>query len=180
MICQNVTVEMPDAKLSRRFGPQAEGRLKALPKNQAKERRDSSEAETIHLRTVDLNLFRVFDAIMLHRSVSKASKGLSVTPSAVSHALRRLRRSIGDELFIPTDSGTQPTQRALNLASAVREGLEKFQSALIEKESVPNNCPRTFCIGATGGDRHRDAMGARRRRGSGSPVARERIRRVDW
>ena len=149
MICQNLTVEMPDTELLRRFRPQAEGQLKALPRNQAREYRDSGKAETIHLRTVDLNLFRVFDAIMLHGSVSKASKVLSVTPSAVSHALSRLRHSIGDELFIPTDSGMQPTQRALNLASAVREGLEKFQSALMEKKSVPKDSPRSFRIGAT-------------------------------
>ena len=35
---------------------------------------------------------------------------LSVTPSAVSHALSRLRYSIGDELFIPSQSGMQPTR----------------------------------------------------------------------
>jgi DNA-binding transcriptional LysR family regulator len=58
----------------------------------------------MRLRTIDLNLFRVFDAIMLHRSVRKASQVLAVTPSAVSHALSRLRQSIGDELFIPTDT----------------------------------------------------------------------------
>ena len=42
-------------------------------------------ASAIHM--VDLNLFRVFDAMMQHRSVRKASEMLSVTPSAVSHAL---------------------------------------------------------------------------------------------
>ena len=83
-------------------------------------------AGAVHPRMIDLNLFRVFDVIMLHRSVRKASQVLSVTPSAVSHALSRLRQSIGDELFIPTDSGMQPTRRALDLASAVREGLEGF------------------------------------------------------
>jgi DNA-binding transcriptional LysR family regulator len=103
----------------------------------------------MHLRIIDLNLFRVFDAIMLHRSVRKASQVLSVTPSAVSHALSRLRQSIGDELFIPSDSGMQPTRRALDLASAVREGLEKLELALTGKESVPAEAPRTFRIGAT-------------------------------
>ena len=92
-------------------------------------------ASAIHM--VDLNLFRVFDAMMLHRSVRKASQILSVTPSAVSHALNRLRQSIGDELFIPTEFGMQPTQRALELASAVREGLQKLELALTGKESVP-------------------------------------------
>jgi len=37
------------------------------------------------------------DAMMLHRSVRKASRILSVTPSAVSHALSRLRLSISNQ-----------------------------------------------------------------------------------
>jgi DNA-binding transcriptional LysR family regulator len=98
---------------------------------------------------IDLNLFPVFDAMMLHRSVRKASQMLSVTPSAVSHALRRLRQSIGDELFIPGESGMQPTRGAVELASAVREGLEKLELALTGKESVPAEALRTFRIGAT-------------------------------
>jgi len=73
---------------------------------------------------------------------------LSVTPSAVSHALSRLRYSIGDELFIPSQSGMQPTRRALALASAVREGLEKIELALTGKESAPAEALRPFRIGA--------------------------------
>src|SRR5260370_22104197 len=98
---------------------------------------------------IDLNLFGVFDAMMLHRSVRKASQILSVTPSAVSHALSRLRQSIGDELFIPGESGMQPTRRALELASAVRERLAKLELALTGTESVPPEALRTFRIGAT-------------------------------
>ena len=97
---------------------------------------------------IDLNLFRVFDAVMLHRSVRRASQMLSVTPSAVSHALSRLRQSIGDELFIPSEFGMQPTRRALDLASGVREGLEKIELALRGEESVPADALRTFRIAA--------------------------------
>jgi DNA-binding transcriptional LysR family regulator len=81
--------------------------------------------------------------------VRKASQILSVTPSAVSHALSRLRQSIGDELFIPAESGMQPTQRALQLAPGVREGLEKLERALTRKDAVPAEAPRTFRVGAT-------------------------------
>jgi DNA-binding transcriptional LysR family regulator len=98
---------------------------------------------------IDLNLFRVFDALMLHRSVRKASQILSVTPSAVSHALNRLRQSIGDELFVPSESGMQPTPRALELASAVREGMEKLELVLNGKESAAPKALRTFRIGTT-------------------------------
>jgi DNA-binding transcriptional LysR family regulator len=52
------------------------------------------------MQRIDLNLFRAFEAIMQHRSVSAASRQLGVTPSAVSHALARLRHALADELFV--------------------------------------------------------------------------------
>src|SRR5260370_1969848 len=47
-----------------------------------------------------------------------------------------------------SESGMQPTRRALDLASAVREGLEKIELALRGKESAPANALRTFRIAA--------------------------------
>jgi hypothetical protein len=149
MTSEHATVETDDLSLSRRFGSASQAHLKTLPKSETNKCQIYVKAEAVHLRMIDLNLFRVFDAMMLHRSVRKASQILSVSPSAVSHALSRLRQSIDDELFIPTDSGMQPTRRALDLASAVRAGLEKLESALTGKESVPVEAPRTFRIGAT-------------------------------
>ncbi len=150
MLSEHVTVEVDGRTLSGRFGAAAQGQLKALPKSDTKKRQNYAQpqAETMHLQMIDLNLFRVFDAMMLHRSVRKASQMLSVTPSAVSHALSRLRQSIGDELFIPGESGMQPTRRAIDLASPVREGLEKLQLALTGRESVPVDALRTFNIAA--------------------------------
>jgi DNA-binding transcriptional LysR family regulator len=149
MLSEHVTVETGDTKLSRRFSSPVQGHLRSMEKDEAKKCPNYIKAETAHLRMIDLNLFRVFDAMMLHRSVRKASQLLSVTPSAVSHALSRLRQSIGDELFIPTESGMQPTQRALQLASGVREGLEKLERALTRNDAVPAEALRTFRVGAT-------------------------------
>jgi DNA-binding transcriptional LysR family regulator len=146
---ERVTVETGRTKLSPQQGSTAQGHLRSLAKREAGNGQNYTRVQSAQLRTVDLNLFRVFDAIMLHRSVRKASQMLSVTPSAVSHALRRLRQSIGDELFISAESGMQPTQRALELAAAVRGGLEKLELALTGKQSVPVEVARTFRIGAT-------------------------------
>jgi DNA-binding transcriptional LysR family regulator len=149
MLSEHVAVETGDTKLSHPFNSAVQGHLRSLEKGDSKKRQDYIKVECVQLRMIDLNLFRVFDAMMLHRSVRKASQTLSVTPSAVSHALSRLRQSIGDELFIPTESGMQPTQRALELALGVREGLEKLELALTRKDPVPAQAPRTFRIGAT-------------------------------
>jgi DNA-binding transcriptional LysR family regulator len=150
MISEHVTVDADGTRFSRRFGPAAQGHLKALSKSDTKKCQNYAkpQSETMHIRMIDLNLFRVFDAMMLHRSVRRASQMLSVTPSAVSHALSRLRQSIGDELFIPSEFGMQPTRRALDLASGVREGLEKIELALRGEESVPADALRTFRIAA--------------------------------
>jgi DNA-binding transcriptional LysR family regulator len=148
MLSEQVKVERGRTKLSPQFSSGVQEHLRSLAKGEAEIGQDYTKENT-QLRMVDLNLFRVFDALMLHRSVRKASQMLSVTPSAISHALRRLRQSIGDELFISTESGMQPTLRALALAPAVRGGLEKLELALTRKESVPVEVARTFRIGAT-------------------------------
>jgi DNA-binding transcriptional ArsR family regulator len=116
------------------FNRPTDGYLKALPKSDLETSRHAAKMETMQIRMIDLNLFRVFDAISRYRSVCKASQVLSVTPSAVSHALSRLRQSIGDELFVPSEAGMRPTSRALEFAPAVREGLEKFELALTGKQ----------------------------------------------
>jgi DNA-binding transcriptional LysR family regulator len=149
MLGEHVAVETGDTKLSHPFSSAVQGHLRSLEKGDSKKHQNYIKVECAQLRMIDLNLFRVFDAMMRHRSVRKASQILSVTPSAVSHALSRLRQSIGDELFIPTEFGMQPTQRALQLASGVREGLEKLELALTRKDPVPAQAPRTFRIGAT-------------------------------
>src|SRR5215471_874714 len=102
-----------------------------------KSKETTRSAKISQLRKIDLNLFGVFDAILRHGSVTKAAQALSITPSAVSHALSRLRRMFGDELFVPSTSGMQPTRYARELGSDIQKGLENFQLALMAKAFVP-------------------------------------------
>lgn len=101
------------------------------------------------LKRVDLNLFRVFEAIMQSRSVSGASKDLGVTASAVSHALARLRLAVGDDLFVYGEDGMVPTPRALAIAPAIREGLGRIEDAIVARPFVPAEAARTFRIAAS-------------------------------
>ena len=98
---------------------------------------------------VDLNLFRVFDAMMKHRSVTGASVELGVTASAVSHALGRLRKLLGDDLFVSSGDGMQPTARAIELAPDVGHGLERLEAAIEQRVFDPSEAGRTFGIGTT-------------------------------
>jgi DNA-binding transcriptional LysR family regulator len=99
------------------------------------------------IKQIDLNLFRIFEAIMRHRSVAGASRELTITPSAVSHALARLRRQLDDQLFIAVESGMVPTPRALELAPTIKEGLHSFLDAVRSKTFAPLETSRTFRIG---------------------------------
>jgi DNA-binding transcriptional LysR family regulator len=101
------------------------------------------------IERVDLNLFKVFEAVLRHRGVSAAGRELGVTPSAVSHALSRLRQALGDELFVAGDSGMEPTVRARELAPGVRDGLERISHAVGARPFVAGEAARTFRIAAS-------------------------------
>jgi DNA-binding transcriptional LysR family regulator len=50
----------------------------------------------MNLRSIDLNLLVVFDALMAEKSITRAARKVGITPSAMSHALRRLRDTFND------------------------------------------------------------------------------------
>lgn len=103
----------------------------------------------INTRTLDLNLLVVFITLWETQSVTRASERLALSQSAVSHALRRLRERLGDELFVLGRTGLLPTSRATELIGPVREALEKIDQALQGDESFsPATTQRTFRIAA--------------------------------
>jgi DNA-binding transcriptional LysR family regulator len=77
----------------------------------------------MNFRTLDLNLLRVFDVVMVERNVTRAAERLAMTQPAVSNALRRLREAMGEELFVPGSTGVSPTPHAVALWPAIREAL---------------------------------------------------------
>jgi DNA-binding transcriptional LysR family regulator len=77
----------------------------------------------MNFRTLDLNLLRVFDVVMVERNVTRAAERLSMTQPAVSNALRRLREAMGEELFVPSSTGVTPTAHAITLWPAIRDAL---------------------------------------------------------
>src|SRR3546814_8209277 len=80
----------------------------------------SSDVCSSDLSEIDLNLLRVFDTLFELGNVTKAGARLGLTQSAVSHALGRLRQSIGDPLFVRAPGGLQPTARAIEIAQIGR------------------------------------------------------------
>jgi len=95
---------------------------------------------------MDLNLLRVFDALLEEQSVTRAGQRLGVTQSAVSHALARLRHLFGDPLFERGPSGFQPTSRALEIAPRLRAGLAQLRGLLSPPDFDPATSDRRFTI----------------------------------
>lgn len=79
---------------------------------------------------LDLNLLRVFDAIAQQRNLARAAAHLHLSPSAVSHALARLRTQLDDPLFERHGRGVTPSALARRLAPEVRDALSRLEAAL--------------------------------------------------
>ena len=73
----------------------------------------------MNFRQLDLNLLRVLAAIHRTRSVTAAGRSLSLSQSATSNALARLRRFFSDDLFVRSPAGLQPTRLCETLAPSV-------------------------------------------------------------
>lgn len=84
----------------------------------------------MNLRSLDLNLLLVFDAVYNERSISKAAIKLHLSQPAVSNALARLRERFEDPLFERNSQGMSPTPRAKVLVEPIRRALDILERGL--------------------------------------------------
>jgi DNA-binding transcriptional LysR family regulator len=100
-----------------------------------------------NLRSLDLNLLTVFEAIYDAQNITEAAKRLGLTQSAASHALRRLREALRDDLFVRGSDGLKPTEAASSLYPAVRSALDGIRTAVAGKARFdPAGARDTFHI----------------------------------
>ena len=105
---------------------------------------------TFHSKTdrLDLNLLKVFEAAWRERHLGRAAHSLHLTPSAVSHALRRLREHLGDPLFVRDGRRMLPTPACQRLAPPLLESLSQLREALQNLERFePAHSRQTFLLG---------------------------------
>jgi DNA-binding transcriptional LysR family regulator len=84
----------------------------------------------VDIRSVDLNLLKAFDALMSERAVTRAAGRIGLSQPAMSHALSRLRGLFGDDLFVRTQAGMEPTAHAREIAPLVATAIEHIEAAL--------------------------------------------------
>ncbi|MEM1079740.1 MAG: LysR family transcriptional regulator [Pseudomonadota bacterium] len=101
----------------------------------------------IQLHKIDLNLSVVFEALMLGGSVAAAATRINKTPSAVSHALARLREQVGDPLMVKVGGRMQASPFALKLIEDVRPILMSIKRLLKLAEPFdPASSVRVFRV----------------------------------
>jgi DNA-binding transcriptional LysR family regulator len=85
-----------------------------------------------NLRSLDLNLLTVFEAIFEVGAVSAAADRLALSQSATSHALSRLRAACKDDLFVRAGQGLLPTPVAREMYPPIKQALEALRETLAE------------------------------------------------
>lgn len=112
------------------------------------ESRSTSPATGLH--RIDLNLLPQLAALLEHRSVTRAARTVGLTQPAMSNALQRLRRTLGDELLVRVGRQYVLTTRASALIEPLNLILETAASQVLAPPTFdPATSQRTFRIAAS-------------------------------
>jgi DNA-binding transcriptional LysR family regulator len=97
------------------------------------------------LAKIDLNLLTAFVALMQERHVGRAAARLSITQSAMSKRLGRLRAMFNDDIFVRTGEGVAPTAKALEIEGPLLAGLRQIEAVFSSQRGfVPDTVERVF------------------------------------
>ena len=100
-----------------------------------------------NLRSLDLNLLTVFEAIYELGTVSGAADHLALSQSAASHSLSRLREACRDDLFVRNRQGLSPSPVAQEMYPAIKQALDALRATLAEASGFdPGTSQRRFRI----------------------------------
>lgn len=100
-----------------------------------------------NLRQLDLNLLVALNVLIAEASVTKAAQRLDMSQSAMSHALKRLRAILNDDILIRTSKQMEVTPYARQISDRIDQILREIQSTLLEKETFdPATAEETFKI----------------------------------
>jgi DNA-binding transcriptional LysR family regulator len=102
----------------------------------------------MHEQRMNLNLFRVLEAIHSHGGVSAAARALHVTQPAVTHSLNRLRELFGDPLFVRQGNHMVPTHKVRTVMADVERHLNGLQAAAQSRTAFhPSQLNLRFTVG---------------------------------
>ena len=100
-----------------------------------------------NLRSVDLNLLTIFEAVYETGSITRAADRLALSQSATSHALSRLRDACADDLFVRVGQGIVPTPVAQRIYPEISKSLDGLRRSIHEARGFdPATSTRRFHI----------------------------------
>ncbi|MDF2373359.1 MAG: LysR family transcriptional regulator [Rhizobiaceae bacterium] len=100
-----------------------------------------------NLSSFDLNLLRVLDALLIEHSTVRAGARLGLSQPAVSGALKRLRLSLGDELFFRSGQKLEATEFALSLKEPLQDILSGVETLIRTRDAFdPATAEHSFRI----------------------------------
>jgi DNA-binding transcriptional LysR family regulator len=100
------------------------------------------------VQQLDLNLLKVFESIYQEQNMSRAADVLHITPSAVSHALKRLREYLSDPLFQRSNNRMLPTPACQRMAPQIIDNLTRLRQMLQHwGEFQPHSSQHHFRLG---------------------------------
>ena len=114
------------------------------------------------LASVNLNLLVPLLALLEERSVTRAAERVGLSQPAMSHALTRMRRLLGDDLVVRQGGGVTLTPRALELIAPLRSALQQTARIVNFPSFDPATDGRVITVGS--------AAAPRRRRGTAEPL----------
>lgn len=100
------------------------------------------------LQQLDLNLLKVFESLFRERNMTRTAEALFLTPSAVSHAVKRLREALDDPLFVRSGNQMVPTPTCQRMAPMIIDNLGRLQQILQQwGEFSPETTKQSFTLG---------------------------------
>src|SRR3954454_15946722 len=128
----------------------ADGSVRAVASQQDAMAEHPRDSQRSALAGVDLNLLVALDALLTEKSVTRAGQRLSITQSAMSGALGRLRGLFGDELLVRSGQSMRLTAFAESLQVPLSEALAQLEATIFARSSFdPAGEQRTFTLSAT-------------------------------
>ncbi len=101
------------------------------------------------LNNVDLNLLKVFVVVYQEKSLRKAAEKLFVSTPAVSQSIKKLKKSLSEELFVLSNKQFLPTPYSEDLSRRVFPLLDGLVAAIEEgKQFTPAELSEDFKIEA--------------------------------
>ncbi|MDI5983815.1 LysR family transcriptional regulator [Halomonas sp. M4R5S39] len=102
--------------------------------------------QKVDLSGVDLNLLKLFDALLKEGGVTRAGERLGLSQPAASRGLGRLRRLLNDKLLVRTANGWELTPRAIALSGSVTKLLDDARAIVAPSEFHPSTASGRFTI----------------------------------